>query len=248
MTLDTGIALAARPFDLMLGGGIDQPMLAYRFSTIKTPAAIARIAMRVPSPEKLRLSSGISPVKMSQMPNKSMPRFVGSFIRRFLSANELRVSDGKRGMTRRRLTPKLSRARLRECLLGLTVDQPRDPSVPVPPALVHHLPDYEQHDGADERQEEAGRVEHRAIRRSVEEASHEAAGDRAGYSEPGRHPEAHDVDSRHERASNQSDHETDYDRPQNVQHGGLLWLNGIVPRILSWCDVCHRPALTATPS
>jgi hypothetical protein len=33
-----------------------------------------------------------------------------------------------------------------------------------------------------------------------------------------------------------------------VQYGGLLWLNGIVPRILSWCEVCHRPALTETPS
>lgn len=84
-------------------------------------------------------------------------------------------------MTRHRLMPKRSRARLRECLLRLTVDQLRDPSVPVPPALVHHPPDYEQHDGADERQEEARRVEHRVIRRSVEEASREAAGDRAGY-------------------------------------------------------------------
>lgn len=45
--------------------------------------------MSVPSPEKLRLSSGISPVKMSQIPNKSMPRFLGGFIGRLLSANDV---------------------------------------------------------------------------------------------------------------------------------------------------------------
>jgi len=63
-----------------LGGARDQRMSAYRPIRIKTPAAIARMAMRVPSPEKLRLRSGINPVKMSQMLNKSMPRFLGSFI------------------------------------------------------------------------------------------------------------------------------------------------------------------------
>jgi hypothetical protein len=45
--------------------------------------------MRVPSPEKLILSSGISPVKMSQIPNKSMLKFLDSFIGRLLSENEL---------------------------------------------------------------------------------------------------------------------------------------------------------------
>jgi hypothetical protein len=63
-----------------LGRDRDQRMLAYRPMRIKTPAVIARMAMRVPSPEKLRLSSGINPVKMSQILNKSMPRFLGSFI------------------------------------------------------------------------------------------------------------------------------------------------------------------------
>ena len=57
-------------------------------SAIKAPAMIARMAMSVPSPEKLRLRSGIRPVKMSQTPNKSMPRFLGSFISRLLSAIE----------------------------------------------------------------------------------------------------------------------------------------------------------------
>src|SRR3989442_936758 len=58
----------------------------YRPSRIKAPAAVARMAMRVPSGEKLRFSSGISPVKMSHMPNKSMPRCLVSFIEWFLSA------------------------------------------------------------------------------------------------------------------------------------------------------------------
>jgi hypothetical protein len=53
--------------------------------------------MRVPSPEKLILSSGISPVKMSQIPNKSMLKFLGSFIGSLLSANELSVFVGKHG-------------------------------------------------------------------------------------------------------------------------------------------------------
>jgi len=49
------------------------------------------MAMSVPSPEKLRLSSGINPVKISQIPVKSIPRFLFSFTGRLLSANELRV-------------------------------------------------------------------------------------------------------------------------------------------------------------
>jgi len=36
--------------------------------------------MTVPSPEKLRLNRGISPFKISQMPSKSMPIFLVSFI------------------------------------------------------------------------------------------------------------------------------------------------------------------------
>jgi hypothetical protein len=67
---------------------------------IKTPMAIAKMAMSVPSPEKLRLSSCISPSMMSQIPNKSMLRFLGSLVRfigRLLSANELRVFVGKHG-------------------------------------------------------------------------------------------------------------------------------------------------------
>src|SRR5207245_4722421 len=47
----------------------------YRPTTIKTPAAIARIAITVPSPEKLRLNSGISPVRTSQAASNSIPRF-----------------------------------------------------------------------------------------------------------------------------------------------------------------------------
>jgi hypothetical protein len=38
--------------------------------------AIAKIPMRMPSPLKLRLSNCISPVKMNQIDNKSMPRFL----------------------------------------------------------------------------------------------------------------------------------------------------------------------------
>jgi hypothetical protein len=53
----------------------------YRPRPIKTPAAIARKAMIIPRPEKLRFRSGMSPVAMSQMPNKSMPRFLVSFMR-----------------------------------------------------------------------------------------------------------------------------------------------------------------------
>jgi hypothetical protein len=64
---------------------------------IKTPIAIAKMAMRIPSPEKMRPSSCISPPMMSQIPNKSMLRFLGSlgrFIERLLSVNELRVFSG----------------------------------------------------------------------------------------------------------------------------------------------------------
>jgi hypothetical protein len=42
-------------------------------SKIKTPAAIASIANMIPIPAMLILSSGSSPVKMSQMASKTMP-------------------------------------------------------------------------------------------------------------------------------------------------------------------------------
>jgi hypothetical protein len=54
---------------------------------IKAPAAIARTAMTVPIPEKPMFRSGISPIAMSQMPNKSMPTFLVSFMGRLLSLN-----------------------------------------------------------------------------------------------------------------------------------------------------------------
>jgi hypothetical protein len=117
----------------------------------------------------------------------------------------------------------------------------------VSPTLLQHLPSYKQRDGADERQEEACRVELRANLRLAEDASCEAAGDRARDSEPGGHPEAHDVGSRHERAGNQSDDETDCDRPQNVQHEGLPSLNGMALKNLSLSErpIAHttRPTL-----
>jgi hypothetical protein len=56
----------------------------YRPRRIKAPAAVATIAMRVPSPEKLRLRRDISPVRMSQMPNNRIPRFLVIFIERLL--------------------------------------------------------------------------------------------------------------------------------------------------------------------
>jgi len=62
--------------------------------------------MSVPIPEKLRCSSGISPVKMSQIPSKNVPRFFGSFIGRLHSANTLSVFVKTR-VTRRRLKPPL---------------------------------------------------------------------------------------------------------------------------------------------
>jgi hypothetical protein len=54
----------------------------YRPTTIKTPLAMARIAITVPSPEKLRLNSGISPVRISQAASNSIPRFRVIFIGR----------------------------------------------------------------------------------------------------------------------------------------------------------------------
>jgi hypothetical protein len=49
---------------------------------IKTPAAIARTAITIPSPEKLRLSSGISPVRTSQRANNNIPMLRVTFIGR----------------------------------------------------------------------------------------------------------------------------------------------------------------------
>jgi hypothetical protein len=41
---------------------------------------MARMAIMVCSPEKLRLSNGITPVKISQMLSKIVPRFFVGFI------------------------------------------------------------------------------------------------------------------------------------------------------------------------
>ena len=61
--------------------------------------AIAKIPMRMPSPLKLRLSNCISPVKMNQIDNKSMPRFFVILIDmvRLLSLKKLRVFVRKHG-------------------------------------------------------------------------------------------------------------------------------------------------------
>lgn len=88
----------------LLGSRTDQRMSAYRPSRSRIPAPIARMAMRISSPEWLKCNRGISPIKMSQIPNKIMPRFLGSFIGSFLSVNDSRLSDGKRRMARCRLT------------------------------------------------------------------------------------------------------------------------------------------------
>jgi hypothetical protein len=56
----------------------------YRPTTIKTPDAIARAAITVPNPVKLKLRSGISPVNMSQAANNNIPMFVVNFIGRLL--------------------------------------------------------------------------------------------------------------------------------------------------------------------
>ena len=48
---------------------------AHRPTRIKAPATMATIPMIVPSPEKLRLMSGSSPLTISQTPSRSIPRF-----------------------------------------------------------------------------------------------------------------------------------------------------------------------------
>jgi len=53
---------------------------AYRPTTIRIPAATAIIAITVPSPEKLKLSNGINPVKTSQAANNSIPTLLVNFI------------------------------------------------------------------------------------------------------------------------------------------------------------------------
>jgi len=72
------------------GGGplrlalVTRVLALYLPTTIKMPAAIERIAITVPSPEKLRLNSGISPAMMSQAASNSIPRFLVIFIGRLL--------------------------------------------------------------------------------------------------------------------------------------------------------------------
>ena len=52
--------------------------------TIKTPDAMARMAINMPNPLKLKLSSGINPVNMSQTANNNIPIFRVNFIVRLL--------------------------------------------------------------------------------------------------------------------------------------------------------------------
>ncbi len=53
---------------------------AYRPRKIKIPAAIASTCITVPSPEKLRLSIGMSAVRISQAASNSIPRFLVNVI------------------------------------------------------------------------------------------------------------------------------------------------------------------------
>jgi hypothetical protein len=63
---------------------------------MKTPAAMARIAMMIGKPAKEKLSNAINPYKMSQMASKSIPIFFVIFMMMFLSsANDWKV-QGKR--------------------------------------------------------------------------------------------------------------------------------------------------------
>ena len=54
---------------------------------IKIPAATAMIAMTLPNPEKLRLSNGTRPVKISQTANNRFPTFFVIFINKLLSVD-----------------------------------------------------------------------------------------------------------------------------------------------------------------
>jgi len=80
----------ASALDTQLGGNAELTLkgdtllqgLAYRPTTISTPAAMARIAITVPNPEKLKLSSGTIPVTISQTANNNIPTFLVSFISR----------------------------------------------------------------------------------------------------------------------------------------------------------------------
>jgi hypothetical protein len=56
---------------------MDQRISAYRSKPIKTPAAIARMAMEIAGTEKKRSSCSLSPVTTSQMIDKSIPRLFG---------------------------------------------------------------------------------------------------------------------------------------------------------------------------
>src|SRR5258708_18130103 len=85
-----GRAPAATGRGVVTGGGPLRLALATRVlalylpTTIKMPAAIERIAITVPSPEKLRLNSGIIPAMIIHAANSSIPRFLVSFIGRLL--------------------------------------------------------------------------------------------------------------------------------------------------------------------
>jgi len=57
-----------------------EPRANYLSSRMKMPAAIARIAMIMGSPEKLKCSNWINPVTMSHMLSNIKPMFLVSFI------------------------------------------------------------------------------------------------------------------------------------------------------------------------
>src|SRR5258708_7360610 len=72
-----------------------------------------------------------------------------------------------------------------------------------------------QHDhGADDRHQDAGRMEHRAVSGFRKDPDDESADERSDDSETGRHPEAHGVDAGHDRPGDEACYCTDDDHPE----------------------------------
>src|SRR5207344_326246 len=76
----------------------------------------------------------------------------------------------------------------------------------------------QQDQRADDRHDESGRMEHRAVNWSTDQGTEETADDRAADAYERGHPESHVIDTRHNGARDQADDEADDDRPDNMKH------------------------------
>jgi len=103
----------------------------------------------------------------------------------------------------------------------------------IPPArraLAREMvPGVQQYQGADDRHDDARRMERGTVRRPAERARDETADNGAGHPEHPRHQESNVLGTRHDQAGDGADDDADDEHPDVVKHGRIPPWVGVDP-------------------